>query len=834
MSWTMASVAAPPRGAGDQGASQFFLKAARITSSWGAQPGTATLEYVSSGGTYAPIAAGASLTITSGFGHWFYGICRSDTQPRSSQGAVRTLEFADVREFLSWDKVYCAFNQVEKRMVNGASTRRYWHILPADFDRGVRTYSLVPYTAAQILDLVFAAPTVGSPWAASGPVYHDLQRQFPVFDVDCEGGKDLGAVLVEISEKQGLVFALQASAQAPYKLVWARKGVGPTVSFPARSDNRRLGVALSGKPTRVRVLGGRNLYQVTNVAMRRDWNSAWEQFYTLPLFEDDVFQRLSMDAVFDGIPAGTRYNAIPGDTDHFIGEQLAAARAATITVREYASLRGDVSFYDSRLFMGRSRNDIPAALYINALLWRAFRAGVVGFNGVDRPLDSMAMVSKMPLKVTHDPAARSLPMTYDLQDPPQGNGYAVVRGYNVGTDMFGTLRPERFSPSQWLGNQELWQHVAFQQDDSGEDGGFILFDEPVIRSADLVSLVDGFAVINAAARLTVPDVMACLVFEAERFSYVAGAEGAARDHVEAAPSLRGEFVLSNGGVPVELPYDDGKLASEKAAEIAASILGGQYSYAQGGYTRPLVQGDTATQLTGVIDRVTYTASDAGYVEEVDFTTERTDRGFTPDRDFDRKTREKSLLPGEAELRAGANAAQLTAVALKQSPALVKTLTQALTGGIGSGEAVYRYRVASGTGSLPVGTPLFAAPGSLNATTGQISNSQAVMPSSVTSAHSRFLGVTVQNGQPATRPVQVQRSGPVLARVQGPVAAGDRVVKKNGADYLVGAAAGDEGAPEVGTVQHAISGASTRLVEVLLGGSGGGTTPTAGDSEARWA
>ena len=54
---------------------------------------------------------------------------------------------------------------------------------------------------------------------------------------------------------------------------------------------------------------------------------------------EDLYLYESLEAAYGDIPAGTRYNAIAGDTDRHVGRQLAQARANVITVAEYATLR---------------------------------------------------------------------------------------------------------------------------------------------------------------------------------------------------------------------------------------------------------------------------------------------------------------------------------------------------------------------------------------------------------------------------------------------------------------------------------------------------------------
>ena len=193
--FSIVNVAPPPRGDAEQTPHDFALQSITLTWSWGAQPESATLVYIGD----APVSAGAELTITvygNPANQVFYGICKKAPSLVSSQGNTRSLEFVHMREFLSWDIAYCAFNKSEIRMVNGKRVRHFWHILPVNFNALKRTTSAAPLTAAQILNYLFAAPTTETPWVR---VYHNDQVNYPIFDIDCLSGKTLAAVVQEIS-----------------------------------------------------------------------------------------------------------------------------------------------------------------------------------------------------------------------------------------------------------------------------------------------------------------------------------------------------------------------------------------------------------------------------------------------------------------------------------------------------------------------------------------------------------------------------------------------------------------------------------------------------------
>jgi hypothetical protein len=809
--WTPIGIVAatPPRGGGTQAERTITAQSIQITTAWGASPGSAIITYI---GTAVPVTTGAHLTVTAG-AHTFYGICRSDTLVNASRGLTRTLEFVDFREYLAWDFVFGCFNKVETRLVDGQRVRRYWHIYPADWQAVRKTFTSIPLSAAEILDAVFGADTVLTAWVRA---YHEDQYVSPVFDVDCMSGKTLAAVVQELADKQGLVFTLGGG---PYRLVWSRKGVGLLPGFPVTSDDRRTGTSLSGNPTRVRVIGDRNVYQIMNVELVPDWVPAWESFLILDVFEDDIFRRGSDPAT------GRRFNALPGDAEQYVGRQLAAYYAKTITVRAYVALRNAVRlapepvndgdrFLDYRKFHGRSRLDMPAALYIKTLLFRAFKPNLDEFtNAYGRvvPMDSVNIADRLLQAVTHLPTTGQMAVV--PSEPADGNGYAVVKGYQVGRDLFRTLRPEQFSVDFFKNAKAFWQSASFQWDDSGDER-FVIFDDPVVVSEDLLTVVDGHAVIRADFTLVVPQARISMVVEAERYTYVLGTPG--RDAVETVGGLAGEFIL-DGTALTEIPYDDGLFADQKGFDIADVLRQQQFFYAAGSY---VVKGTNGTQLTSMIDRVSVSVNPNGTLETVDFTNERRPPVEPGARDMDRRFREQQLLPGQAELRQEANANALLAKGLRQSPGFVRFLSDFLSGTVdGEGKLFEGVMVKGGGQPLPAGSVLKRPPATVAAGAGLNTNTLAVMPAAATATDSIFAGVVLRQNEQTGRPFRVQTGGIALVRVQGPIEPNDPVglAATPTTDYLV-----KNGTTAVGLAHGRISDGSVKLIHVRIGAGAGGS------------
>jgi hypothetical protein len=291
---------------------------------------------------------------------------------------------------------------------------------------------------------------------------------------------------------------------------------------------------------------------------------------------------------------------------------------------------------------------------------------------------------------------------------------------------------------------------------------------------------------------------------------------------ETVGGLRAECVASAGGTSTEIPYDDGMKAWQKAEQIALALLNTQYVYASGGYTRKLVDGDGPTPLSSVIDRVSLQMSASGFVETVDFTRERNYNAFVPEREFDRRLRERSLVPGEAEAKTIANQMRMMAQGLRSSPSHRRLLAEAFEGRLGAQVPLVSASVASGSGTLEAGTPLWRNP----------AQTQPALPASTTASHSVFCGVTTRSGEDASKAFKAQNTGEAMVRVRGPVTSGDRVAQVAGQDYVVAAAEAAEDAPEIGTACEDVDEGETKLIYVMLGG-GGGTTVTGG-GDARWA
>jgi hypothetical protein len=801
------TVATPPRGGGTQAGATFIAQSMNASFAHGVSPGTATIVYV---GNTVPLQTGCYVSIAMGL-HLFIGICKSDVlDVGSREGTRRVLNFSDLREYLQWDYVFCAFNKPDVRLVGSVRVKRWKHIYPADFGRYTWTYTDQPLMGWQIVNAVLgyqwtSGGTVGSPWVwdlTGNGLFPAGILNFPIYDIDCLGGRRLDAFLSEICEKAGCVLSLMSTSNAAYRLVFTRKGYGGQAVFPANvSDDMRLGVAISGKATNVRVMGERNLYQVLEVPLAKDWATAWEQFPTFESFADDIFRRGTNPQ------NGVRYNntvqyGLDDSKENIIGRQLALARALEMTVAQYVAMREQAvlgegtPFLDTRKYAGRSRMDVPVALYLSTLLYRAYRPSP-GFtvktrDGGFMPLESCELADRLLCKVTHDPVTGL--MTADTTQPMEGNGYAIAKGYMVGADLFKTVRSDQFRLDFFTNAATVWQHTSFQIDDSGEGVRFVIFDEPVITAENLLVQVQGHVVINAEFTLVVPQVKAALVFEGEPFSRWNGTwPNVSRDLVENVGGLRAEVVWPKADYSqdlIEIVYADGKTANQKADEFSTALLTQQFYYVEGGYKyiyNPKTPASAfGVQLSSLIDRVQITTSPQGTWEVVDFTNERARDNFEPERELDRATQNNSLFPGQANLRTRADDARKLAAAFRSVRGLAKRLTDLVNGTLGNDDPLLitwygpQWPIPANQ-KVPVGRVVRGGQPSPPSTQAQVgSNTVARWPKQTdTTTYDpttliTFIGVTVRDNEDAFKPFKVQHTGVALVKVRGPVTAGDSV------------------------------------------------------------
>jgi len=856
------NVGPPSRGGGSQSAQTLQLKSVTGSFAWGSSPGQASLTYV---GTSVPVSVGAAVDFQIG-AHYFAGVCVSDTEVQSSNGTLRTIVFQDFRYYLAWDWVFGAWNMPEVRLINGVRVKRYWHIFPRDWSTQTKTYTLSPLPAWQIVAQAFQAPTVFTKWAwdlTGDGLFSAGLLNGAIYEIDANSGMRFDAFLNVVCDKTGLVFThaplpTEIGSLGDFRLVFTRKGYGLLpLPFPANSNDRRQGLSLTENPWNICVVGDRNKYQYLNVPMVADWSPAWEQFLDMELFVLDIFNH-ETDPV-----SGNPYNAYPNDPDNWFGYGAAKARALELTVNDYIALRrarpgntDAATLADNRKYAGRWRCDLPAMLYIQNLVFRAFKPDVSAIENWQRgsmPLDSAPIADSLLCRVYLDYVTGNL--TADTTEPVDGNGVLAVLGYQAGEDLFRFAQPDRINASFFSASTRGWTTVNFQIDDSGEGVRFIIAEQPVFTSDNLLTTVNGYNVLNAAFTLQVPQCNAALVFEGERYTYWKGTGMTnsfgtwdptqpmpGRTKVEPVNGLEKELVadLNNPGVFNEIPFADNQYPDQKALTLAESLLLQQRWYLAGGYNlkwnpaldisefgTPIVSGETSQ-----IDRVEVQASDAGILEVVDFTMERTRDRFEPERELDRKSVQNTLFPGQQELRQeDLDQKRLNAGLRAMGSPLLGQFQKLLRGEVDGNQRYLRFIPgATVPPTLPVGTPLVINP----QPAGQSGNATAVAPASVTAGPNlglattnQFAGVTIRHNESTNRAFCVQTTGDTYAQVMGPLNANDPIglSPAGGSDFATnGAYLAKGGTPSVGVALEPISGSTVQLIKVRLGTGGGSGDP----------
>ena len=811
-----------------------LLQSCDFAHSWGVQPASATASYVRHHTNaedlrvvQAGVSTGAYLELVLG-PYTFYGLCHSDTSVQGSRGRVRELQFRDLREFLDWDVVFGVFNKADDRrvLVGGRlrRRRRWKHLLPANWATRHWTTSDLPLTATQILNYILAAPTIGSPWTWVG---HPAMDVTPALELDFEGGVKLGPALLAVADRLGLQFTLSGK----YQLKFRRKGellVGETFPvsggnfvFPDGAEDCRQGNSLSGQPTRLFVVGDRNLYQVNNLVLVPDWAGGWTQFWDESLFFRDIF---------------LNHTAAEGDDAQQL-KRWANARdkALKLTVRDYYVLKGaDSAYFDGRLFAGQSRMDMPAVAYIRELVLRAWRlpATILG-----RPAEDMEPVNQMLGSVEHNTSG-VMSLVYDepgVVASEGGESYAIAEGVGINAEAFQAINPRNFNLADWVTKNNRWGVVNGRLDPNGGDGiGFVVFERPMFKADDVLvvpAATPQAAVLNADFTPTLPAVRAAITFRGEVFQHTAesGFSGS-RDDVLNESNLRRERIYNEGGgAPLhEVPYADDETAADKAAAVAASRLARQWSVVGGGYERLIPDGSSGLVLNGMYDRLRVQVtpgSSGGLREFVDFTSERSWSTYVPERFFDRRSADDRIFPGQDALRQEQIQAAAFAQVLATDPASRTAITRMWQGQPGvAGEPVHvQIAGATSTPKLAAGTPLWSLPApaapALPAVPPQAP--QPVMPSATTLAHTNFRGVVCRHNEDPRGDLPVLPHGPFLARVHGGaggLAEGSDVGLSPGNDYL---AAATDANTTVGRIDRAVAASTVELVMVNPGGGGGG-------------
>lgn len=769
-----------------------------LTKSWGLSPASATVRVPGVPG----LSAGAEIILS--IGSFVFNAVVAEDPTTSQDGTFTEVRMVDARIKLMWDWVRCYFNREivledDPTKPGIQRVKRYEHMYPRDWVKQKTTRTDAPLMAGEIITKMLAADTVLNPWTT---IYHPDMNTKPVYDIDCSRGKKLGTALQEISEELGLLFTLDGLNT----LRWARKGEGTLPDFPVVSTNRRIGDALSHNDTRVMIIGDQNRIQDNNVQLEADWNAKYEGFWLEPLWLTEV-------------------NTVFGPyTDDVAGEAQKAAKARTVTMRDYVTKK-DATYADNGLWGEVLRMEIPVWLYLRDIVWKAFRVPrTYSLNGVvwhDLEMTDKGLLSAVEV----DPQTGNVTLKSPRETYPDTKAVCAVKGQPI--NLLDPRAIELITTDAMDKARDAWQPVAEFNFDiknkvilfehaqfvpgSGKDGLFIFPNKDVtdIKAGDPLK---NLAVPNAAVKLTAASVKAAIVFEADVLFKEYGA--GARRGPKYIRGLCQHAIYNNGVFAEEVKYADGKSAADKMDTIGAALGAQQGIYKLGGYNRP---GSAGTALTGSVDRITVSINWSGGLEEaVEFTKERTEPRAENERLLERRARTRDLYPGQkgnAEDVARLTTIYTASKELKRSSRPIYShandISQHAVGAVDCAPSTVKLK-----DSTPAGRPIFVDALGVASNIGNI-----------------FKGINIMDGAQGSQ-CSVATQGMVPVRVKGPVGIGDRIGVNLGEDDAI-----PNGGRSIGVANASYTGTDFAVLPVRLVANlampepwtvnfSGGTTPKA--------
>lgn len=771
-----------------------------VTYSWGSCPASAS---VALPGENADFSAMDDVVLSLG-ALSFHGVITSNPV-RTEKGKYTELQIADNRIRLQWDVVFGMWNMqqvIEDDVLTPGvdRMRRFWHILPENWETQTKTYTDAPMSAFDIIDSACSAAVVEFHWELHG---HADMADTPAYNIDANNGKKLGNVLQEVSEQCGVVFTLVGEDQ----LVWARKGEGAVPTPPAGTNGGgRQGYAVSHNDTRVTIVGPRNVYQDLQIELEADWNPYYESFLAEAAWIKEVRDN------FNDPDTSAPYAA---DEE---GQAKLIARARSITLREYV---GNVTEEpDLRKWGEISRMEMPVWIYLREIVFKSYRIPRT-YTLNDIPLDSLEIFEGLLARVDYNSTTGAISYKSPREYYPEGKAFVLVKGQQL--DLI-DARNEKIITQKLLDDgRSLWTSndkfsidrenkcIIFEQQQfiPGE-GSEALYLFPNRGAAGVVAgdLIYNVCVPNAAATFAPAQVRVSLCFEAEKYSSTHGS-GPRRGTVF-LQALNFHLLVEGGVVTEQVKYADGKETEELASTYAASMILQQEIYLEGGYKRI---GGCGTALNGSVDRVTATLDFGGGIsEQIEYTKERASATFVNERMMDRLAKMRDLFPGEKANRTeiwGLRqiAAQL-AKAREESDAFIgPTIPDIMQRPLGSQHPAVQIVHAgqaeadAGGSDCPslAGVPLFKKSGGLlDKASGTV-----------------FAGVTISAGNDAKSDVvHAATSGVVPVRVKGPFKSGDSVGVNMGGDVDAFCTVG--GSRNVGVVNTKYAGTDIVTVPVRLG------------------
>lgn len=879
---------------------------------WGINPsaanGTVIIDNTGGGSGSFSIAVGDYVAYSFDSFATFYGIVSETGESASdpTSGLVQTFTVLDNRVRLAWQMVYGAFNMEDemsrKRLGRpappatpgngsgsgdtgvdfggvtvtgvvvgtgdpddpgnaGEKRRRYWHILPEHQASGIRTWTDEPYTAREILNFAFEGAWGDFGFARN---YHSALDNLILTGLDHLGGCKLSSFVAEITEKAGLDLHITGA----HTLVWGRKGEGlPPLADPG-TTNRTGGEAITTNDTALRVMGERTRVQVMNVELEPDWKEGWGAFI------DELAWRREVASTFagEGGPGG-----IVADDDSKENQANIAAKALSVTVFEYAKKKNKPELLDYRSFGDTSRARMPAWLYIQEFVYRAYRIPPTRkLYGI--PISSLEMAESLLCATDIEGEgddAKQIYKTGPIEFYPSTQAEVIHKGQPLDLidsrdirlfyrNTTGDLRNEwtkaldyqvdtvnmgiRFSKAVFIDGLPSEGKSIYLKLNQGEGGGSDLT-ELVEDGSDYLDVV----VPNPAFEILPAQVKASFCFLLGRFQrdYGVGPRRGGLNvsglglHVldDTTASFASSGVAAFNGDDLQVPspdgrsfkeilYEDGGKAIEKADKASDSQLRLSALQATGGFRR---HGASGTPLTGAVDRITVTVTqDGGLTEDVSYTKARASTVAFAEKTLTRIQRTAELFPGQEQLKQEIRQYRNIAFAERHQRKIAATST------LKKIADVFAKPVG---GESPQTSTLYDPTPTAAPTRGGVTGWKAGdivwkdgkgVPSKTGKAFGGVLVATpVSEGEgesgTQTKGLAVATRGIVPVRVRGAISAGGYVLADKGSHY--GAATGDT---TIGMLMHgddvpvpaAVEGEPAEvLVLVSLGGGGGASVTT---------
>ena len=795
---------------------------ADITLSWGISPGSAVIQ--KPGDVRSSYPAGSEVTTNTG-GTTFHGmVVKVSLNASGLSGKTTQIDIADNRIHLQMDPIKGAWNMTDVRADNPLTPgidrqRRYWSIVPDDHRIQRRTWRDTPFTAREIVDQINENIDVAFAWTISDP--GDLLES-PVYEINANDGAKVGSVLAQICEQLGILLTVTGYDT----LLFARKGTGTEPYLdPHTVSAYGTGTALSHVDTHVEVVGGRNVVQHNTVTLEPWWNAAYEIYLGEGPWLDRVEELWSADWA--------------GEPTEEAKRSFQAAKARSVTLREYVDKTGVGAYADYQWWGEVSRMEMPVWLYLRDIVFKAYRVPrdyVFSVPGTDElvPLESVEMHESLLAAMDWSPTTGELSVKADPSPPypqwyPQDRMFVIAQAQRI--SVIDPRGHKVITAESQAAQRSIWQSRNNYTIDARPESFGIIFDDmlfvdevenPLILfpnqdkdviAGDPAHPLFNVAVPNANFVVYSANVRATIAWKVEKYLKPFGS--GPRWGTAHAEGIAQHRVYQGGILYAEVPYPGGDLADDKATQFASGLILQDPTYDSGPKTR---KGASGTELTGMIDRVTVSVNfEGGITETVDLTKERQPITYFNERQLDRAAQQHDLYKDQ---RANRNEVWELRTYGTEMRAIHRNRPDPLQA----------YADIQALQSAPIGAPHAGVQmvdiGPTPRQAGHLLYRSVVTGAITTSGSDdfAFAGVVVADGASGRTALATQ--GVVPVRVQGPFNSGDVLIFYRESDFGTGFSVAALQAQHggltkwtdvcVGTIQNSYEGEDVVLTPVNLG------------------